>query len=67
MKGVEFIYVSTDETRQKQEEMKLVKTKPLKGTLKLHAIGVDVESGRKTVMTRKIIVLLRDMSKWIIL
>lgn len=41
MTGVRFLYVPKSETQQKHEEMNNIVTKPLKGTMKLHAIGVE--------------------------
>ena len=38
-----FLYDSMDETKRKHEKMTLIKTKPLKGTMKLHAIGAMLE------------------------
>ena len=46
-----FIMVTTDETRRKQEEMTLMKSKPVKGTMKLHAVGASDEIG--WIMTRE--------------
>lgn len=41
MKEVKFLFVGKEECRKKLEELKLMNLKPLKGTMKLHAIAYD--------------------------
>ncbi|KAH3842895.1 hypothetical protein DPMN_116399 [Dreissena polymorpha] len=53
MKAVEFLYVSSDVTKTKRDKMALIKTKPVKGTLKLHAVGIKLENNKTKLMTRE--------------
>ncbi|XP_060564531.1 uncharacterized protein LOC132723774 [Ruditapes philippinarum] len=49
--SAKFLYVSTEETKRKHDEMSLIKIKPLKGTMKLHAVGAPDTDG--ILMTRE--------------
>ncbi|KAH3886834.1 hypothetical protein DPMN_010847 [Dreissena polymorpha] len=53
MKAIEFLYVSSDVTKKKRDKMALIKTKPVKGTLKLHAVGIKLEDNKTKLMTRE--------------
>ncbi|WAR18863.1 LOW QUALITY PROTEIN: hypothetical protein MAR_000701 [Mya arenaria] len=44
-------YVNMQETKRKHDEMNLIKTKPLKGTMKLHAVGATGDAD--VIMTRE--------------
>ena len=51
MKGVQFVYVSKAETMEKHTMMQKIKAKPLKGTMKLHAIRTSTDEHK--VMTKE--------------
>ncbi|WAR25258.1 hypothetical protein MAR_010962 [Mya arenaria] len=51
MKDVKFIYVSKTETQKKQNAMGLITAKPVKGTMKMHAVGMSKEAN--IIMTRE--------------
>jgi hypothetical protein len=48
--GVQFIYVSSEQTKAKHMELKSIKAKPLNQTMKLHAVGATDDSSK--LMTR---------------
>jgi hypothetical protein len=50
MTGVQFIYVSSEQTKAKHTELKSIKAKPLNQTMKLHAVGATDDSSK--LMTR---------------
>ena len=50
MTGVQFIYVSSKQTKAKHTELKSIKAKPLNQTMKLHAVGATDDSSK--LMTR---------------
>jgi hypothetical protein len=51
-KGIKFVYVSQDTTKAKQAEFSGLVLKPVKGTMKLHAVGVDASQNTTRLMTR---------------